>query len=96
MTFVKFDPVRGNLLEQVDGLFIALVFSFGQTHQQLKITRLGNQLVLPLGIREIFELLWLFSFLDKVGVSSRDVKLGVGGNPIGFFQECRVARRFRE
>ena len=52
---MKLDIVGGNSFEQSDRFVGALVSLFGESDQEFGITRLGQELALPLRLGELFE-----------------------------------------
>src|SRR5581483_8155859 len=79
---VEFDVVRGDALDEVGGLFVAMVLPRGEAHQQLRVARLGDQAILPLRVGEVLELARDLVGLDEVGVPGGDDVDHVGGDPV--------------
>ena len=90
---MKLYLIGGDFLEQIDRLFIAIVFSFGKSDQHLVIARLAHDAIFPFRIRELLVAFWLFAFLDQIRVPSGNIELRIGCDPKVAFQLGRIRRR---
>src|SRR5262252_7619312 len=78
---MKLDLIGGDSLEQIDCLFIVIVFSFGKSDQQLVIARFAHDAIFPFRIRDLLVGFWLLAFLNQIRVPSRNIVLRIRGDP---------------
>ena len=89
MTAMKLDAVGGNSFEKGDGFVGALVSLFGESDQELRVARLGQQFAFPFRLGKVFITFWLVRFSDQLRVPRSDQSVEARRDPICALEMAR-------